>query len=238
MSRAERLRSTRARLLDAAAEGFARHGFHAATVDDVAEAAGFTKGAVYAHFSSKEELFLTVIDRQIEEDFDWFASLFQIEGDADLLAALAARAERRGTENGAWLLLSMEFWLYAVRRPPVAAALAARYQTLRARLADHLSTQYATEGAVPPLRTDHLATALIGLSNGLALQHALDPAAAPSRLFAAAAFRLVAGDITATPSEDAATWRAPAPADPTPSFKTPEPEASKSEVGGAGNPSL
>jgi AcrR family transcriptional regulator len=58
---------TRAALLDAAAEVFARKGFAAATLDEIAEAAGFTRGAFHHHFASKEELFLAVIARRDEE---------------------------------------------------------------------------------------------------------------------------------------------------------------------------
>src|SRR6516225_6093976 len=57
---------TREHLLQAAAVVFARDGFHGASLDDVAATAGFTKGAVYSNFKSKEDLFLAVLDERIE----------------------------------------------------------------------------------------------------------------------------------------------------------------------------
>src|SRR5436853_5449268 len=58
---------TRARLLEAAARVFARRGFHVATLEEVAAEAGFTKGAVYSNFESKEALFLALVDRELEK---------------------------------------------------------------------------------------------------------------------------------------------------------------------------
>jgi AcrR family transcriptional regulator len=62
LTRAQRRQQTRARLLEAAGQVFARRGFHAATLDEVAEAAGYTKGAVYANFANKDGLFLALLD--------------------------------------------------------------------------------------------------------------------------------------------------------------------------------
>src|SRR5471032_739723 len=60
---------TRQHLLDAAAIVFARDGFHGATLDDVAATAGFTKGAVYSNFKSKDDLFLALLDDRIDRQF-------------------------------------------------------------------------------------------------------------------------------------------------------------------------
>ncbi len=70
-----RLERTRALLLDAAEEVFAEKGFAAATLDDIAHAAGYTKGAIYKHFSVKEELFLAVSDRYWRRYFDNFSEV-------------------------------------------------------------------------------------------------------------------------------------------------------------------
>src|ERR1044071_3424718 len=64
--RAARRGTARARLLDAAARVFARDGYHAASVDEIVKAAGVTKGAVYAHFTTKQELFLTLLEERID----------------------------------------------------------------------------------------------------------------------------------------------------------------------------
>ena len=68
LTRARRREMTREHLMDAAATVFARDGFHAASLDDVAALAGFTKGAVYSNFKSKDDLFLAVFDHRLNRE--------------------------------------------------------------------------------------------------------------------------------------------------------------------------
>src|SRR5258708_12401897 len=70
LTRAESRRRTRVHLLEAAAEVFARRGFHGASVEEVAEVAGYTKGAVYSNFTSKDDLFLAVLEGRIQPQVD------------------------------------------------------------------------------------------------------------------------------------------------------------------------
>ncbi len=74
-TRERRLEHTRSLLLDAAEEVFAEKGFTPATLDDIAHAAGYTKGAIYKHFATKEDLFLAVSDRYWRRYFDNFAEV-------------------------------------------------------------------------------------------------------------------------------------------------------------------
>ena len=74
-TRERRLEHTRSLLLDAAEAVFAEKGFAPATLDDIAYAAGYTKGAIYKHFATKEELFLAVSDRYWRRYFDNFAEV-------------------------------------------------------------------------------------------------------------------------------------------------------------------
>src|SRR5947209_12907442 len=110
---------TRTTLIDAAADVFARRGFHAASLEEIAEAAGFTRGAIYKNFENKEELFLSVIERRIEGQLRRFSDAFREQGaatatDVDKLieiwnAILVADPD--------WLTLDLEFRLYAMRNP-------------------------------------------------------------------------------------------------------------------------
>jgi hypothetical protein len=79
-SRAEKKAETRQRLLDAAGRVFARRSFHGASVDEIAEEAGFSKGAVYSNFASKEDLFLALLERRIDERIKEIARV--VESDA------------------------------------------------------------------------------------------------------------------------------------------------------------
>src|SRR4051794_28740391 len=74
-TRERRLEHTRSLLLDAAEDVFAEKGFAPATLDDIAQTAGYTKGAIYKHFATKEELFLAVNDRYWRRYFDNFADV-------------------------------------------------------------------------------------------------------------------------------------------------------------------
>ena len=86
-TRERRLEHTRSLLLDAAEEVFAEKGFMAASLDDIAHAAGYTKGAIYKHFATKEDLFLAVSDRYWRRYFDNFAEV------------MAARQPNRGART-------------------------------------------------------------------------------------------------------------------------------------------
>ena len=79
-TRERRLEHTRNLLLDAAEEVFARKGLTGAALEDIAEAAGYTRGAIYSHFGTKEELFLAVVDRQRQRFLDGFAEIIQSFG--------------------------------------------------------------------------------------------------------------------------------------------------------------
>ena len=79
-TRERRLEHTRSLLLDAAEEVFAEKGFGAATLDDIAHTAGYTKGAIYKHFATKEDLFLALSDRYWRRYFDNFA---EVTGDGE-----------------------------------------------------------------------------------------------------------------------------------------------------------
>ena len=128
-TRERRLERTRSLLLDAAEEVFAEKGFISATLDDIAKAAGYTKGAIYKHFATKEDLFLAVSDRYWRRYFDNFA---EVMSSCDHIGAreLEDIAERwrqlsrdRGAEHAA---LGIEFTLYLLRNPEARERVAAK----------------------------------------------------------------------------------------------------------------
>ena len=119
-TRERRLEHTRALLLDAAAEVFAEKGFMAASVDDIAHAAGYTKGAIYKHFVAKEDLFLAVNDRYWRRYFDTFTEVLSTATHvgAQELEKIAERWRELSRERGArHAALGQEFTLYLLRNP-------------------------------------------------------------------------------------------------------------------------
>src|SRR5437870_1397007 len=118
LKRAESRARTRQHLLDAAAVVFARRGFHAASIDDVAEEANYTKGAVYSNFGSKEELFLVVLELRLHNQVEFFRELAR-QADQEPEQDLADLLPRLDDTDEVWCLLEFEFWLYALRNRAV-----------------------------------------------------------------------------------------------------------------------
>jgi len=187
LTRNERREQTYKELLEAAARVFSQRGFNGASVDDVAAAAGFTKGAVYAHFASKEELFLALLDRRLEQDIEQWGTIGesqqgQATKDSTTSRSFAGDLEQQRT----WNMLLLEFLLYAMRNELVRNKLAARYQAVRRTITERLQTQFAATDTTPELPMEDLAWLIIGLGHGLSLQAYLDPASFPEDLYSRA----------------------------------------------------
>lgn len=175
-TRAQRSAHTRGELLAAAERRFFVHGYHGTALGDVADDAGYTKGAVYSTFGSKAELFLAVFDLVVERRLAVLREL--LTAHADTGDHLRALAERPVDERDArFLLLAIEFWTHAAREPAVLQAFSERYRRLRVGLAE-LAPQASALGA------DSWAVVTLGLTNGLALERLIDPAGVPDDLMA------------------------------------------------------
>jgi AcrR family transcriptional regulator len=174
-SRLARQQETRERLLDAAARVVSERGYRAASIDAIAAEAGFTKGAVYANFESKEALLLAVLDRFEDRWVSLYGDLLA-EGNAD---AIAAAAQEHG-DDWTGTLLERELWLLAARNPAVRARLADRYRRTRAGLADRLAAKAGR--AATTLEDLDRATLLLALEIGLSSQAFLEPGAVPADL--------------------------------------------------------
>ena len=170
----------RARILRAAGQVFAERGFAGASLDQVAAAAGFTKGAVYSNFASKDELFLALMTEEVARRVDLVEAA--LARTTDLPGALAAVGQELSRRDSSWPLLFLEFWQRAVRDPDVRRAFVASRRDLRARVADVVARFLADH----PVRTGwdagSLTVVLIALSNGLAVEALPDPDAVPDEL--------------------------------------------------------
>jgi AcrR family transcriptional regulator len=199
LTRAERRQQTRARLLDAAGRVFAHRGFHAATVDEVADTAGYTKGAVYSNFANKDALFLALLDERVAAQLQQVEALYAIESSEELRAALRGRTEREFAAARDFGVLMVEFSLYAMRNPAAQAELAKRYRQLRGRLAELIARRYARRQASPPMPPEHLAALALAADAGLFLQYSAEPGALPWELHAEAMIRLLDPPDQASP---------------------------------------
>lgn len=189
----QRRAETRGQLLEAAADLFARKGFHATSAEAVAAAADRTTGALYDHFGNKEGLLLGLVELWVSQTIeDLTAGLAGETTLDDRLGALWHGVLRRDSESGdAWLLLEFELWLHAVRDPEMGVVGAERFARMREGLAGGLSDWSGEFGFDLPAAADELAAQLIALLVGLAFQYRLDPPAVTEAIVVAGLRRLL-----------------------------------------------
>lgn len=176
LTRAEKQAATRAALLDSAANVFTRKGFEAATVEEIAEAAGFSRGAFYSNYESKEELFLTLIESRIQSGLAAIAAAFEHgETPEERITSGGRYLDALVAQDRQWCLLYMEFWGRAVRVPKLRRRFAAQYETWRTGIAYIIETQSQELGMRLDASPRELASALIALFEGHVLQRLIDP---------------------------------------------------------------
>ncbi len=195
LTRAETKARTRALLLDAAARTFARKGFTGASVEEIAEAAGFSTGALYSNFSSKEALFLELLSDRRRD---------RLAAAAQALDAHGADSAQAVTELGRLLVdvadkdiefaaLQAEFWLYAIRNPQVMDAMAASVRESRQALEGLVGAAMTRHGAPDGGPVEDVATVVAALFIGLVRQRRIDPDRVSQELFGQALHWLFTG---------------------------------------------
>ena len=174
---------TREALLDAAARVFARQGFHGTSVEAISDAAGFSRGALYSNFKSKEELFLALYEERIQRRRRELREVMQRAGDpAAGLAPAAANVMQTLDREREWFLLYFEFVLHAARD----AEFADRFERVReqglAELAAGIAAGLEEAGLDSSFDPADVALVLKALSYGLALERLVNEDAVPGEL--------------------------------------------------------
>lgn len=204
--RRDRREQTRTALLAAAERLWAERGIHGASLDDIAAAAGLTKGAVYSNFAGKTDLLLALMERITSDRTgpevcdELRAAERDAARDAAREAAVTGRPPRRGTADDRprrLALLLVEFWLYGMRDYAAGWRIADWYAERRDRLARELEPADggapaegtageggAGEGGADRIGPADRAALTMALDFGLAFQHLLDPARVPADLYA------------------------------------------------------
>jgi AcrR family transcriptional regulator len=181
--RSGRRARTRARLLAAAARVYARRGFDAATIDEVAAEAGLTKGAVYDHFGSKENLLFALLDEHLSAQIAEQFALFDPQKDSvERPRAGADRWMRELEENPDGFRLFVEAWVRAQRDPGMRERVLTGVGAWRAMFASFGAQR---EGEVPPELLEPVANVMLGLGTGIAMMKLIDPERVPDRLLGA-----------------------------------------------------
>jgi AcrR family transcriptional regulator len=183
-TRAERQAQTREDLIDAAEELFTANGFHATSLDAVAIAAGYTKGAVYSNFSSKEDLFFAVYERRVARHEAHVAELFAEPHDAReaILRVIAAVGDLRRRRQDGWMAVFLEFWTHVLRHPEHRARFGEAHSRAVAPFKDALERFADQRGITLAIPADQLAVAMFAMENGIGLERLTDPESADADL--------------------------------------------------------
>ncbi|MGC1801939.1 MAG: TetR/AcrR family transcriptional regulator [Solirubrobacterales bacterium] len=176
LTRAERKAETRAALLDSAARLFSRRGLEGTSVEQIVSDAGYTKGAFYANFKSKEELFLVMLDEKYAAELERFEAGLPSDGiPAEEVRAAAEDFIRFVWSDRKWPKLYFEFVAYAVRHPRFRKELAARDRALRERMSAVIRAASESLPADPPFAADDLAMMLFCMANGFVMGQLVEP---------------------------------------------------------------
>jgi AcrR family transcriptional regulator len=185
LTRKESQARTRSKLIEAAGKVFACRGMERATVDEVASEAGYTKGAFYANFKSKEDLFLAMLDERFAKRLE------EIDRVLESGAPVEDQARRAGQEfsdylatDPEWSRLFFEFAVQAMRDEGFRQELVARHRTIRSRIAAGFEAHADTIGGELPIPAQAVAMMTYAMADGFALARILEPEDMPDDLFA------------------------------------------------------
>ena len=184
LTREEKRAATRNEILDAAERIFPRRGYHQASVEEIAEEAGLSTGAVYSNFDSKADLCLALYERHVERHAQELEEMVargdtpeaQIEGGAQHWREFM----RRDRE---WLLLDMEFWAFAARYPDLRERYAAAYRGMRAAVVRLVERAAETFGLSLPASPQELGVIMNALSMGFMFEKLMDPEGVPDEAY-------------------------------------------------------
>ncbi|MEV6559371.1 helix-turn-helix domain-containing protein [Nocardia sp. NPDC051756] len=177
----------RSRILAAAAAEFARNGFDRTSLDEVAAAAGFTKGAVYSRFSSKDELFFALLEEQVIGRIAAAkATLEQSMDDAGgthPAAAIGRQINDALVSEQDWQILFVEFWLRVVRDPRIAEQFRVLRRQLRQTIADFVEAEALRRNLTLRISPYEMGIVALALSNGLSIEEIPDQGTVQQDLF-------------------------------------------------------
>ena len=183
--------ATRERLFEAAAQVFNERGIGAASIEAIAVAAGFTRGAVYSNFASKDELIITMladhVDRSVRHHLDLLA---RHRDPADFVAALRASDRNRQDPLGRAPLLHIELILYVARAEKRRPELAKRLRARRSLITEIITATNRAAGRGLTVDPAWAGAMLLALEDGFRLHRLIDPDTTPADSFVRAVTEL------------------------------------------------
>jgi AcrR family transcriptional regulator len=201
LSRQERKERTRADLVATAREAFLRHGFHGASLEEIAEHAGYTKGAVYSNFSGKDELFLAVLDahaaRRRRAYVDVALDAPTMEQGLRAIAREMVSGERADPR---WVPVLIEFWTHASRDPELRRQVSRRHEQSLDAIGVLLQTLAERHGAGYRVSARDLARGSAAQQIGMELERLIDPEGNDPEVFEELFLGFVLGFTTSRPT--------------------------------------
>jgi AcrR family transcriptional regulator len=184
LSRAEQNERNQALVLDAARRVFLARGYHAATLDEIADEAGFSRGVVQSRFGNKADLFLALLEERIAERAAQNERLAAGLAGAEGTRVLREHAARRNRAELDWGLLLIEFRVHAARDAELGRRYAALHARTRQGLAGVITGVYERAGQPPPFPPREMARMILAVEAGIRLEQAAEPGGpAPSAAF-------------------------------------------------------
>jgi AcrR family transcriptional regulator len=176
LTRKEKQARTRAKLMRSAAKLFCRNGLEQASVDDIAQDAGFTKGAFYSNFKSKEELFLAMLDEKFGEEIERIESALQGDEAPDEAARQAGEAFVRSVRaDREWERLYFEFVAYASRNEDFRQEFLTRCRAMNEGLEEVYRRWHDRVGISAPMPLRDITSMVSIMADGFLLWEQLDP---------------------------------------------------------------
>lgn len=175
VTRAERQRRTRERLLQVASAMFLDVGYAGTSLDKVALEAGFSKGAVYSNFAGKEELCMAVLDEIHAEKIRLVQQVFAEDASLDVRLKNFVQWTRASLGEPQWTALEAEFAAVARHNPWVASELVKRHREVRRLIAQLIDSTVADADLETTMPVESVATVLLALGAGLGGLRSLDP---------------------------------------------------------------
>jgi AcrR family transcriptional regulator len=181
-NRAEKRAANRAQILRAARTVFGKRGFQAATIEEIADEAGLSNGAIYYNFESKGDLFFALLEERQDQRIRHMSRTFANSAPDAALEQEARDATSSLKDSREWRLLLLEFVAHAARTPSLAPKLRAHKRKFRAALTELLEQLLTARGATAALPPGQLALVVSALANGLASEEISDPGSVPDEL--------------------------------------------------------
>jgi AcrR family transcriptional regulator len=175
LSRVEQTERNRSLVLDAARRVFMERGYHGATLEQIAEEAGFSKGVVYSQFESKADLFLALLEKRVDERAAENVELADGLAGEEGLGALLDHFVKRSQAAPEWGLLLSEFRVHAARNPDLNRRYAAVHARTVERLGEVLDGLYSRAGETPPFPPNQMAEIVLAIGVGAELEQAVNP---------------------------------------------------------------